>query len=241
MDKGSTLYTADSRGYIRLIDYMGNDIRHVNAAKASFAKESTEFKKPEERLTNFLANSEPAHTSPFRHAQITLEVKAPLFVARQWYKHIIGGRYTEMDEEIPQAFNDTGWNEASGRYIPYDDPWIPEYFRIAPENKKQGSIDIPHPHNEQWLDMYKQHVENGVRLYEAMVADNVAAEQARTLLGLNSYTSFYWTASFQAMAHFVNLRDHPEAQKEIQEYAKIIDTIMRDLFPYSWTQRRGLR
>ena len=67
-----------------------------------------------------------------------------------------------------------------------------------------------------------------------MVADGVAPEQARTLLGTNVYSSVVWTASFQAVGHFVNLRDDSHAQKEIVEYAQIVSRIMEELFPYSW-------
>lgn len=231
------LTTANGTGHVRLINYMGSDLTHVNAARASFNKEKKEFGAGDIGLTKFLAHADIPHTSPFRHAYITFQIKAPIFVARQWWKHIVGANYTELDTH---PFNDTGWNEQSGRYVAYDDYWAPEYFRLASENKKQGSIDTPHPHNQQWLDMYREHTENGIRMYEAMIADGVAHEQARALLGLNMYTNWYWTASFLAVAHFVNLRDHPDAQLEIKEYAMIIDDIMKDIFPVSWSERKGL-
>lgn len=153
----------------------------------------------------------------------------------------MGARYTDLDDALEDiSIKDTGWNEASGRYIAYQGFWTPEYFRLAPENKKQGSIDTPHPNSNFWRGRYMEYAEQGHALYAEMVADGVAPEQARALLGLNSYTSWYWTASFQAVAHFVNLRDHPEAQKEIKEYAIVIDGIMSELYPVSWAQRKGL-
>jgi thymidylate synthase (FAD) len=234
----ATHYTQDQKGYVRLVQHMGSDLTHVNAARASFNKESTSFAPADEKLLNFLVNADIPHTSPFRHAFVTFEIKAPLFVARQWWKHIVGADYTDL--ETP-PFKDTGWNEQSGRYIKYDDFWEPVYFRMAPTNKKQGSIDSPHPNSDHWLEQYRKHVEAGFELYDRMVQDGVAPEQARTLLGMNSYTRWYWSASFLAAAHFVNLRDHPDAQRETKEYADLISRIMQELFPTSWPKRQGLK
>src|SRR5688500_11326917 len=137
-------YINDGKGYVRYIQHMGSDLTVVNSARASFNKESDRLTNKDERLIGFLSEADPPHTSPFRHAYITFQVKAPVFVARQWWKHIIGAEYTN------DSFKDTGWNEQSGRYVPYDDYWTPAYFRIAPDNKKQGSIDEVHPNNTYW-------------------------------------------------------------------------------------------
>lgn len=230
------IYTSDGKGYVRYIQHMGSDLTAANSARASFNKESDTLTEKDERLIGYLAKADPPHTSPFRHVYVTFEIKAPIYVARQHWKHIVGGEYTDTD-----SFKDTGWNETSGRYIAYDGYWIPEYFRIAPKNRKQGSIDSIHPNNDYWLDKYIAHTEAGIALYDAMVEDNIAPEQARALLGLNMYTHYYWTASYLAIAHFVNLRDHPDAQKEIKEYAIIIDNIMQELFPVSWQYRKSLK
>jgi thymidylate synthase (FAD) len=92
-----------------------------------------------------------------------------------------------------------------------------------------------------WLEKYRAHVTASIDLYTEMIQDNIAPEQARALLGMNMYTHYYWTASFQAVAHFVNLRNHPEAQKEIQEYAVLVDTAMESLFPNAWKYKSGLK
>ncbi|HYF47656.1 MAG TPA: FAD-dependent thymidylate synthase, partial [Acidimicrobiales bacterium] len=116
-------------GYVRLVDRMGSDLSVANAARVSFAKESAwiedddgEFVRrvlaeKDRRLIRFLARN--GHTSPFRHAFATLEVKAPLFVARQWWKYVVGSDHT-MD----------GWNEVSRRYVE-DEPefYVPREWR----------------------------------------------------------------------------------------------------------------
>jgi len=221
-------------GSVRLIDYMGNDLRVVNAARASFNKEKDTFDQKDEKLIKFLATSEPAHTMPFRHVYFTFQVKAPIFVLRQWQKHLIGCEYSF------EQYKDTPWSEQSGRYVAYDGYWYPKYFRMSAENKKQGSIDIPHPNSNLWIEKYKEYTEQGLELYQLMVDDGIAPEQARTLLGLNMFTNFYWTASLQAVAHFVNLRDHSEAQPEIKKFAGIIREIIETIVPYSWSFSRSL-
>lgn len=234
MDKNTTIYTKDNIGSITLIDYMGDDISHVNAARASFNKKVDTLTKKDEKLIKYLAENQ--HTAPFRHTYITLQIHAPLFVLRQWLKHIVGTQWYENSG----GFNDTAWSEASYRYISPENTWIPEYFRIAPDNKKQGSIDDVHPNNDYWKKLYHMHVLTTRRLYDTMIQDGVAPEQARTLLGTNVYSNLTWTASFQAIAHFVNLRDDSHAQKEIVEYAQIVSSIMESLFPVSWPYRKSL-
>lgn len=98
------------KGYVRLVDSMGSDLTIVNAARASFAKESHELNEKDERLIKFLAENE--HTSPFRHAVLQFEIKAPLMVARQWWKYIIGSSHLEGSQESLNA-----WNESSRRYV----------------------------------------------------------------------------------------------------------------------------
>ena len=227
-------FCTNNIGFVRLEDSMGDDLSVVNAARVSFNKRKEKLDDKDIRLMNFLANSDPSHTMPFRHIYVTMQVKAPIFVLRQWQKHLIGCEYSF------EQYKDTPWSEQSGRYIAYDGYWTPDYFRIAADNKKQGSIDSPHPNTALWLEKYKEHNENALELYQLMLEDGVAPEQARTLLGMNMYTNFYWTSSLQAVAHFVNLRDHEEAQKEIKEYAEIVDRLMTELFPISWSFRKRL-
>ena len=224
----------DEVGFVRVIDYMGSDLTAVNAARASFNKQKETLDSKDERLIKFLAEAEPAHTTPFRHAMITFQVKAPLFVARQWQKHLVGCEWSH------EQYKDAPWSEQSGRYIEYDGYWKPKYFRIAAENKKQGSIDTTHPNSLFWLGKYEDLMQAQIDLYNDMVEDGIAPEQARAMLGMAMYTNFYWTASFQAVAHFVNLRDHEEAQQEIKKYAHIIGGIMEQLWPKTWQHRRRL-
>ena len=98
------------KGYVRLVNHLGSDLTVVNAARVSYQKESFELDKNDEKLISFLAKND--HTSPFRHAMLQFEVYAPLMVARQWWKYIVGSSHMEG---IGDTMN--GWNESSRRYV----------------------------------------------------------------------------------------------------------------------------
>jgi len=211
-------------GFIRLIGSLGDDLTVVNAARVSFAKVSKELSEKDEKLIRYLATNK--HFSPFRHVMVQLHIKAPEFIARQAWKHTVGGSY---------EFKDTGWNELSGRYVNYEETlWFPEYFRGKAQDKKQGSLDTAHKYSNYWREIFIEKTEELYGIYQRMVEDGIAPEQARTILPLNFYTEWYWTLSLQAAAHFYALRIDPHAQKEIQEYARGIDKIMKSVTPISW-------
>lgn len=107
------------QGFVKIVDVMGNDATVVNSARVSFGNMIHEIRAQDLKLIDYLAKHK--HTSPFRHCYVQFHVKAPEFVARQWYKHIVGGEY---------SFKDQPWNEISGRYVQFDHEfWQPEGFR----------------------------------------------------------------------------------------------------------------
>ena len=119
------------KGYVRLVDTLGNDLSVANAARVSYDKQSSEMSERDAKLIKFLWDER--HTSPFRHAAMTFEVYAPLFVARQWWKHAVAS--THLDDQ-------NGWNESSRRYITENEEfYVPEahQWRSKPANSKQGS------------------------------------------------------------------------------------------------------
>ena len=98
------------KGYVRLVDKLGSDLTPVNAARVSYNKASEDFSEKDEKLLRFLIREK--HTSPFRHAVLQFEIYAPLMVARQWWKYIIGSSHQEGSQEAMNA-----WNESSRRYV----------------------------------------------------------------------------------------------------------------------------
>ncbi|MBJ9993602.1 FAD-dependent thymidylate synthase [Paenibacillus sp. S28] len=225
------------QGYVRLVNHMGSDLTVVNAARVSYAKQSLELNDRDVRLIKFLARE--GHTSPFRHALVQFEVYAPLMVARQWWKYVVGSAHYEGTGDSLEA-----WNESSRRYITEDPAfYIPKAgeWRSQPENSKQGSggevdWELGVKHTQELMD----YVELGISKYEAALADGVCAEQARLFLpAYGMYVRWYWTASVQSVAHFLSQRLEHDAQKEIQKYAKAVLELIKPLFPVSLGELLG--
>jgi len=212
-------------GYVRLVNVMGSDLTVVNAARVSYAKESKELNERDVKLIKFLARE--GHTSPFRHATLQFEVYAPLLTARQWWKYIVGSDHV-MD----------AWNESSRRYIT-EDPvfYIPQSneWRSKPENSKQGSGNPINPlEGNNFTNSLKEYIEQGEKLYNEALNAGICAEQARLFLPAYSlYVRWYWTASLQSVAHFLNQRLAHDAQREIQLYAQAVYDLAVQHFPIS--------
>lgn len=212
-------------GYVRLVDVMGSDLNVANAARASFAKESKEFSVSDARLIHFLAKE--GHFSPFRHAFMTFEFKAPLMVARQHWKYVVGSDHT-MDS----------WNESSRRYITSDSEfYIPrsDQWRSTPDNKKQGSGGpIGHFEGAIATSALMDYVSEGENLYKWALGNNICPEQARLFLpAYGMHLMYRWSASLQSVAHFLNQRLREDAQEEIQGYAKAVYKLILPYFPVS--------
>lgn len=208
------------KGYVRLVDVMGSDLSVVNAARASFAKESQAMTDGDAKLIRYLATN--GHTSPFRHAFMSFEVKAPLMCARQWWKHVVGSDHT-MD----------AWNEASRRYVTMLEEFYVPVFRVAPENKKQGSGETHH-NSSDWQRQLMKFQNTGKWLYRAALDDGVAPELARCFLPADcQYVVWRWATSLQAVAHFLTQRLDEHAQWEIRQYADAVYQMAVERFPVS--------
>lgn len=204
------------KGFVRLIDHMGSDLSVVNAARVSFGKRKEAFEEGDAKLIGYLAEHE--HTSPFRHTALTLHVKAPIFVFRQWMKHRIGSEF----------------NEISGRYVefPEDEFFVPAAFRKQAKVNKQGSEgEIDAANRARAMESYLESCRGAVGHYKELLALGVCREQARCVLPVGLYSEVYWTVSLQAVAHFIRLRTDSHAQWEIQQYAAAVRAVVEPLFP----------
>jgi thymidylate synthase (FAD) len=212
-------------GYVRLVDSLGDDLSIVNAARVSYDKESNEFSERDAKLIKFLLREK--HTSPFRHAALTFEVYAPLFVARQWWKYAVAS--THVDEQ-------NGWNESSRRYITEDEKFyipLPHEWRSKPENSKQGSGE---PLDEQiggkHFHRLTEMVVAGTEAYHDALNDGVAPEIARLFLpAYGMYVRWRWTVSLQGVLTFLDQRLEHDAQWEIQQYAQAVLELTKTHFP----------
>jgi thymidylate synthase (FAD) len=204
-------------GFVECLDVFGDDLTVVNAARVSFAKESTTMETRDEKLIAYLANH--GHNSPFFHPMARFRLKMPIFVAREWFRHTVG----------------FARNEVSRRYVD-DEPecWVPTLLRARDENKKQGSKDEAIPENDRIVKEIQNFTDGAVSFYNFLLKEGVAPEVARGVLPQSMYTEFIETASLSAYARLCSLRLDPHAQKEIREYAAAVSEIMAAKFPASW-------
>lgn len=200
-----------------LMNWMGNDDAVVDSARVSFAKTADLYTyEQNDRLINYLARN--GHWTPFAHCMVTLRMKAPLPIKVQCFRH-------------KQGFIE---NEESRRYISSTpEVHIPEVFRKAVEDKKQGSGG-KHYRSSYWLHRYKASTRMAVDLYEQLVNDGVCPEQARFALPQGVYVNWIWTGSLYAFAKFYNARTDSHAQREIQDLAHAVGDIIAPLYPVSW-------
>lgn len=220
----STINVLD-KGYVRLVDTLGNDLSVANAARVSYDKESEVFEPRDEKLLKFLIRE--GHTSPFRHAALTFEVYAPLFVARQWWKYAVASSH--IDDQ-------NGWNESSRRYITEEaEFYVPSAssWRSKPANSKQGSGEPLNPSiGFHYTNKLKELINLGESVYEEAMSDNIAPEIARLFLpAYGMYVRWRWTASLQGVMTFLDQRLEHDAQKEIQDYAFAVRDLTSQAFP----------
>ena len=213
------------KGFIEVVDSLGNDLTVVNSARVSFGKRKEKWDNGDEKLVRYLAKYK--HYSPFRHLQVQFHVKAPEFVMRQWYKHVVGAETTSNS-----STKDHAWNEISGRYMPVKEFYYPKVWRKQSEDNKQASEgELTKFQSTQALLNYGTLMKTMTETYEHFIEMGMAKEQARIVLPLSQYTLVYWTASFQSVMNFIELRDEPTSQWEIREYAIALKEIMMETFP----------
>ena len=211
------------KGFVEVVDSLGNDLTVVNSARVSFGKRKKYWDKSDEHLVRYLVKHK--HFSPFRHLQVQFHIKAPEFVMRQWYKHVVG-----IETTSNSSTKDHAWNEISGRYVPVDDYYYPSYFRKQSEDNKQAS-EGEIENQKQGYFLWEKGLYQVQEIYKELLELGVAKEQARTILPLSQYTEVYWTASFQAIMNFIELRDETTAQWEIQKYAQVVNELIFDIYP----------
>jgi len=194
------------KGFVQLIDSMGNDLTVVNAAKISKNKRSKTLTKSGKVLIKNLA--EWNHWTPFSHVSIQMEIKMPIFIARQYFKTQIG--FTR-NEESRRSVTD----------IP--DFYLPQQLN-CPDIKDKDFL-----HNDMAM-----HYDKSIILYEKLLLNGVVPEQARIILPQSMYTTFIETGNLACYARMYKLRIKKDAQWEVQEYAKVIGDIMSKIAPVAW-------
>ncbi len=206
-------------GFIRLIDYMGDDAAIVQAARVSYGA-GTKHVQNDEGLIRYLMRH--WHSTPFEMCEIKLHVKLPVFVARQWIRHRTANvneysaRYSILDREF---------------YIP-----APEHLAAQSTVNNQGRGEtLTGEESARVLDLLKSDANRAYDHYEAMLSQDgqqgLARELARMNLPANIYTQWYWKVDLHNLFHFLRLRADPHAQYEIRVYADAIAKVVADWVP----------
>lgn len=196
-------------------EFDADDTDVANSARMSF--EGTDQERTYEiemKLNRYLLTNK--HMTPFESIEVWLEMKLPIFVARQFVRH-----------------RTASLNEVSGRYVTLPAEWyIPEVVGGKPENKKQGQSDnLAEAEQEMFKATLYLHCENGYRAYLFAMDRGVAPEHARMFLSLNHYTHWLWKQDLRNLMHFLALRDHSHAQIEAQKYAQAIFKLLEPHIP----------
>lgn len=212
-------------GYVRLISSMGSDLSVSRAARVSYdaAWRAGEDTGSDARLINYLWKNH--HTSPFEAVTFTFEVKAPIFVFRQWHRHRtwsyneVSARYTELPEEF---------------YVPK-----PENYGTQSKNNKQvrdlGDIDGYSPEEWakflRWEDEQRAHMEQSFALYRKHIAEGMPRELARIVLPFATYSHQFATVNLLNLMKFWSLRSHSHAQHEIRVFSDAMRELVRPIVP----------
>jgi len=211
-------------GFVRVVDYMGDDAAIVQAARVSYGK-GTKRVSEDRGLIRYLMRHR--HTTPFEMCEIKYHVKLPIFVARQWIRH-----------------RTANVNEYSARYSVLEDEfYVPprEHLSAQSASNRQGRGEILGTQDaDRVLDLLRADAAQGYRHYEEMLNERadgsvidpahtgLARELARINLNLAVYTQWYWKIDLHNLLHFLSLRADPHAQYEIRVYAEImLDTVRR--------------
>lgn len=206
-------------GFVRLDDAMADDLSVVNGARVSFARHKTEMDDSDAGLIRFLMRER--HGTPFEHNSFRFHIRAPIFVAREWFRHRVGS-----------------FNEFSMRYAKAtDDFYVPEPDDVRSQVGKPGAYSfepveagVAETTREEMRAVY----EAAFSAYERLVELGVARELARSVLPVGAYTEFYWTVNARALMNFLSLRNSETAQREIRRYAEACEQFLAEKMPVTY-------
>ena len=212
---GNAIQVLD-HGFVRLDDAMASDLSVVNSARVSFGRRKTEMDESDEGLIRFLMRDR--HGTPFEHNAFRFHVRAPLFVAREWFRHRVGS-----------------FNEFSMRYAKASDEfYVPEPEDVRSQVGKPGaySFEPVEPElAEQTRDELQAVYDAAYETYNRLVEQGVARELARLVMPMGAYTEFYWTVNARSLMNFVSLRAAETAQREIRRYAEACERFLAERMP----------
>ena len=206
-------------GFVRLDDAMASDLSVVNGARVSFARHKAEMDEADEGLIRFLMRDRLG--TPFEHNSFRFHIRAPIFVAREWFRHRVGS-----------------FNEFSMRYAKATDEfYVPEPEDVRTQVGKPGAYSfdpVPPEVAETTREELTAVYDTAFETYEKLVELGVARELARCVLPVGAYTEFYWTVNARALMNFLSLRAAETAQREIRRYAEACEVFFQEKMPVTY-------
>ncbi|MFH1326868.1 MAG: FAD-dependent thymidylate synthase [archaeon] len=220
-----TKYPILDKGFVMLVDYMGNDHTIANSARVSYGKVTVDKEKDRELIRYLMRNK---HTTPFEMVEFKFHVKLPIFVARQWIRH-----------------RTANVNEKSGRYSKIKDEFYipdPERVRLQSKANKQGSgEEVSSEIRQEVVDILENCATYSFRGYKEILKTGIAKELARIDLPLSTYTEWYWKIDLHNLFHFLGLRMESHAQEEITKYSNQMGVIVKNSVPIAWEAFKDYR
>jgi thymidylate synthase (FAD) len=216
MEKSMNKIDVLNGGFVRLVDSMGSDLSIVRSARVSYDadwREGDELK--DAKLIAYLMKNK--HTSPFESVVFTFEVKAPMFVFRQWHRH-----------------RTWAYNEISARYTELNEGYyIPELDKITTQSasNKQMRTNEQHPHADQIRHMIEVQNEASFEIYKELITRGCPRELARSVLPVGAYSRMFATVNLHNLFHFLRLRLHEHSQYEIRVYAEALLQLIEPIAP----------
>ena len=221
-------FKALDHGFVRVVDYMGDDSSIVQAARVSYGKGTKQLNQ-DKNLINYLLSHR--HSTPFEMNEIKFHVKLPIFVARQWIRHRTANvneysaRYSILDNEFyipnPKELKPQSKTNNQGRSGDLDDNEKKMYMKVLRENSKDSFKKYNFLLNQEDEEVNKKR-------------QGLTRELSRIVLPLNSYTQWYWKIDLHNFMHFLALRFDEHAQYEIRVYAEIMMNIMKKWVPLTY-------
>lgn len=207
-------------GFCRLVDHMGSDISIVRAARVSYDADwrAGENEGSDHKLINYLWRNK--HTSPFESVSFTFEVKAPIFVLRQWHRHRTWS-YNELSaryKELPEEF-----------YVPDPDKLGKQHDSHKQVRDFKTEIDIQKQRD--MTEIIRDSSQASFNSYKYLIKEGVPRELARSVLPVNTYSHMFASVNLLNLLRFITLRDHEHAQYEIRVYAEAMKKLVTDIVP----------
>lgn len=209
-----------NHGHVHLEDSMGTDLHIVNNARVSFDQESIEFTAKERGLLNFLMRER--HGSPWEAVTFRFDVKAPIFVVREWQRHRI-----------------SSFNEQSARYsVVPDHYYVPDADYVRQQVGTPGNYRFEPITDPEVVDLTIETLDRVQRdafaAYHELLEQGVAKELARTVLPVGMFSRMKWTVNLRGLFNFLSLRNHEHAQREIRDYAIAVEELAKQVVPVAF-------